>query len=70
MGQYEILKILEKEPEKWFSARELEKITQVGRTSVRENLRRLLHSNEIERREGKRGWYNIYEFKFKTPRKE
>jgi len=50
MGQFEILKFLEKKPGKWYKSSEISKGTMTSISSVRKALNKLTKNNDIQRK--------------------
>lgn len=70
MGQGEVLEVLKKNPDKWFTSEEISQMVGVTRSSIGSSLKRLFKHNFIcrERKRGSKiyNWSFIYKSKEKN----
>lgn len=65
MGQEEILKVLKKNPDQWFTVKQIQKHTNIGLNSVGESIRRMIKNNDIyiRKEKGVTRYYNLVKYK-------
>ena len=64
MAQAETIKLLKKE-RRWMGSEELSKKHKVEKESITNNLRKMYKFGEVKRKEGKKGYTNIFLWKAK-----
>jgi DNA-binding MarR family transcriptional regulator len=70
MAQAEVVKFLEKNPNKWFTSKEIATVMKLSRSTTTTNLKRLSDQGVIKKkRERNEGNYNILLYKITTKKR-